>query len=294
MSQEPTHQAHNQVATSFPKPKTRGVWRMKAGWLYYSAKRYAQWFKPGHHYASTRFPQADVQSSFPHVAFAHSSLLLRQLKDVDMWLQHNKIHNLTLALQRINGLVIHPGETMSFWRLVGNPSRRKGYKQGMVLVNGVFRPGFGGGLCQLTNLIYWMTLHTPLTVTERYRHQYDVFPDSNRSLPFGSGATIAFNYIDLQITNHTDSPYCLHLYFNESDLCGEWRLQQPQPTRYEVYEMNHHFTQHSTGHYIRHNQIWRRVLNGAGETFAPDEQVTDNHALMMYSPLLPSTESTEC
>ena len=45
----------------------------------------------------------------------------------------------------------------------------------------------GGGLCQLSNLIYWMTLHTPLTITERYRHSYDVFPDSNRTQPFGSG-----------------------------------------------------------------------------------------------------------
>lgn len=292
MSHTSTHRVQKQAVSSLPQPKTRGVWRMKAGWLYHSTKRYAQWFKPGHHYATTRLPQAEVQSNYPYVAFAHSSLLLRQLKDVDMWLQHNKIHNLNLALQRINGLVIHPGETMSFWRLVGNPSRLKGYKLGMVLVNGDFRPGYGGGLCQLTNLIYWMTLHTPLTVTERYRHQYDVFPDAHRKLPFGSGATIAFNYIDLQITNHTHSPYCLHLYLNASDLCGEWRVPQPQSMRYEVYETNHHFTQHSTGYYIRHNQIWRRVLNYAGDSLAPDEPVTENHALMMYSPLLPSSDPT--
>lgn len=39
----------------------------------------------------------------------------------------------------------------------------------------------GGGLCQLSNLIFWMTFHTPLTVTERYRHSHDVFPDANRT-----------------------------------------------------------------------------------------------------------------
>ena len=39
-----------------------------------------------------------------------------------------------------------------------------------------------------------MTLHTPLQVTERYRHSYDVFPDADRKLPFGSGATCAYNY----------------------------------------------------------------------------------------------------
>ena len=45
----------------------------------------------------------------------------------------------------------------------------------MVLHYGSFQTGIGGGLCQLSNLIYWMTLHTPLTVTERYRHSFDVF-----------------------------------------------------------------------------------------------------------------------
>ena len=72
---------------------------------------------------------------------------------------------------------------------------------GMVLHNGGFKPGVGGGLCQLSNLIYWMTLHTPLTVVERWRHSYDVFPDAERTQPFGSGATVAYNHIDLQIRN---------------------------------------------------------------------------------------------
>ena len=61
--------------------------------------------------------------------------------------------------------------------------------EGMILRNGRVASGVGGGLCQMTNLLYWMTLHTPLTVTERWRHGYDVFPDSNRTQPFGSGAT---------------------------------------------------------------------------------------------------------
>ena len=69
----------------------------------------------------------------------------------------------------------------------------------MVLHYGSFQTGIGGGLCQLSNLIYWMTLHTPLTVTERYRHSFDVFPDSRRTQPFGSGATCSYNYLDLQI-----------------------------------------------------------------------------------------------
>ena len=65
---------------------------------------------------------------------------------------------------------------MSYWYLIGKPTAGKGYLPGMILRNGGYLAATGGGLCQLSNLIYWMTLHTPLTVVERHRHGYDVFP----------------------------------------------------------------------------------------------------------------------
>lgn len=32
-------------------------------------------------------------------------------KDVDMWLQHNKVTNLRIAAKELNGVVLKPGET---------------------------------------------------------------------------------------------------------------------------------------------------------------------------------------
>jgi len=158
---------------------------------------------------------------------------------VAMRLQHNKVKNLTIASRRLNGLMVKPGETFSFWRRIGNPTRRKGYVEGMVLFYGNVTAGVGGGLCQLSNLIYWMALHTPLTVTERHRHSYDVFSDSGRTQPFGSGATCAYNYLDLQIKNETDRPYQLIVYLTDTHLVGEWRSTTPSLRRYEVYEKEH-------------------------------------------------------
>lgn len=277
---------------NIPRARTRSTWRLRVGGWYYRVRRYVQWYAPKAKFAKSVTAANQIKSGFPLVAFSHESLLLRELRSVDMWLQHNKVHNLSLAIRKLNGLTLQPGETMSFWRLVGSPSHRKGYKQGMVLVNGGFKPGVGGGLCQLTNLVYWMTLHTPLQVKERYRHQYDVFPDSNRTLPFGSGATIAFNYIDLQIHNGTQVPYCLHLYLSDTHLHGEWCVNSPQNLTYEVYESNHHITQQSTGHYVRHNQIWRRSYDEDGICIQ-DDLMTENHALMMYSPLLSDGSSVQ-
>ncbi|MCR4312315.1 MAG: VanW family protein, partial [Candidatus Uhrbacteria bacterium] len=89
----------------------------------------------------------------------HQSVLLRKLGNADMRLQQNKIINLRLAAQAIDGVLIQPDETVSFWSLVGNPTKRCGYVSGMLLSNGNVTEGIGGGLCQMANILYWMALH---------------------------------------------------------------------------------------------------------------------------------------
>ena len=176
------------------KPIERSPLRRKIGREFYIAKRFLKW-----HFSGTKFSKIDHNIKFPNSWMEHKSTLLRKLKDVDMYLQYNKITNLKLAIAKIDGVVIRPGETFSIWRMVGRPTKRKGYKTGMMIHNGKVATGIGGGLCQLGNLIYWMALHTPLTIKERWRHSFDVFPDVNRTIPFACGATLAYNYIDLQL-----------------------------------------------------------------------------------------------
>ena len=132
------------------------------------------------------FVKDRTENLLPYAVFLHKTILRRKLKDVDMWMQENKIVNLKIAIKQIDGIIIKPNEVFSYWKLIGKPAKRKGYVNGMVLHNGSFRTGTGGGLCQLSNLIFWMSVHTPLTIIERHRHGYDVFPDSNRTQPFGS------------------------------------------------------------------------------------------------------------
>jgi vancomycin resistance protein VanW len=238
-------------------------------------------------FGTARFAKTRKHELLPYQISKHRTPMLRQLKDVDMWLQHNKIINLKIAMKRLHGIMIMPGETFSYWRLIGKPTRRKGYVDGMVLFYGGFKPGVGGGLCQLSNLLYWITLHTPLEVTERHRHSYDVFPDSNRTQPFGSGATCAYNYLDFRIKNNTNEPYQLYLDMEDGDLTGEWRTTQPPLHSYEIYEKEHRISQHYWGGYERYNSIYRKVFNQGGELIA-DEFITENRALMMYQPFLES------
>ncbi|UQZ37739.1 vancomycin resistance protein [Paenibacillus sp. PK3_47] len=262
------------------KPVRRSKLRLFAGKRYFTWKRYLKWWTD-----NTKRAKLHRSENLPYEAAGHATPLLRSLRNVDMTLQYNKIMNLKLAVARLDGLMVRPGERFSYWQSIGKPARRKGYLDGMVLYYGGFRTGTGGGLCQLSNLIYWMTLHTPLTVTERHRHSYDVFPDEQRTQPFGSGATCAYNYLDLQLLNNTEHTYQLKLWLDDTHLHGEWRCDGRQLYHYEVYEAEHGISLEPWGGYIRSNRIRRKLLTRSGE-LAGDEEVAENHALMMYSPLL--------
>ena len=130
-----------------------------------------------------------------------------------------------------------------------------------------------------------MTLHTPLEVKERHRHGYDVFPDSNRTQPFGSGATCFYPYGDLMIYNPTDRPFQLRLRVGETDLEGEWRSDRPPQFRYQIVERHHEMRHEWWGGCSRHNELYLQVFDLEGELLE-DRLVVENHAMMMYTPFL--------
>lgn len=264
------------------KPIYRSKLRVFLGKRYYRLLRYLQWY-----FGKKKYSKEKSVTPLKYIYFTHKTPLYRKLRNVDMWLQHNKVRNLEIALKRVNGIVIYPGETFSYWKTIGKPSRFKGYKKGMNLYYGKFRAETGGGLCQLSNLIYWMALHTPLTVTERHRHSFDVFPDSNRTQPFGTGATCVYNYRDLQITNNTAETYQINIRIEGDHLVGEIRSDIRPYQTYRVYEQEHKITHEFWGGYVRHNLI-RREIWDMDNNFINDEYVCENHALMMYEPLLES------
>ena len=263
------------------RPPIHRSWlRLRLGKAYYAGKRYLLWCSPKFRWAKERRTER-----LPCVQFVHATPLMRQLRGEEMEWQKNKVTNLKLATARLDGIILHPGETFSYWRLIGRPSRRKGYQEGMVLFLGRIGGDIGGGLCQLSNLIFWMTLHTPLTVVERYRHSYDVFPDCGRTQPFGSGATCVYPYRDLMIRNDTQTTFRLHVTVGGEFLEGEWRADRRPEYSYRVVERDHCMQSEYWGGYSRHNKLYREVYDAEGRC-VDVQYVTRNDALMMYSPFL--------
>jgi vancomycin resistance protein VanW len=263
------------------KPKQRTKLRLFLGKVFYFLKKYFYWYLSG-----TKFAKTISHQQLPYEIFQHKSLLRRELRNVKTWMQENKINNLKLAIEKLDGLTLNPEEIFSYWLLIGAPVKRKGYLPGMILYNGKVFAGTGGGLCQLSNLIYWMTLHTPLIIQERYRHSYDVFPDTNRKQPFGTGATCAYPNIDLQVKNNTKAIFQLKLSLTKTHLVGRWFSNKPLKVKYVIEEKDHHLKHELWGGYTRNNKIFRKTLDVKSRKEIVEEFITENHAIMMYSPLL--------
>ena len=132
--------------------------------------------------------------------------------------QENKAFNLKLAAATIDGLVIGPGETFSFWALVKDADREIPYKNGLAEVNGKLVTEQGGGLCQLSNLLCWVLLHSPLTVTERHGHRKKDFPEPKSDAPMGVDAAVAEGWLDLRFQNNTEQSFQIGIFFTEKEI----------------------------------------------------------------------------
>lgn len=222
------------------------------------------------------------EEPLPVLIYRHNSLILRRLGQVDMTLQENKAVNLALAAPHVSGVLLRPGETLSFWQLVGNPSARRGYRKGLTVGNGATGQGVGGGMCQFTNLLHWLALHSDLTITEHHHHDgYDLFPDFGRQVPFGVGTSIVYNYLDYRLRNDTVRTYQLLTWVDGEYLRGELRADLPQGVKYHLHAENERFVQED-GVVYRLGQVWREAVDPATGNVTARGLLRENHARVMY------------
>ena len=106
-----------------------------------------------------------------------------------------KVHNLRLAVRRIDGALVPANGTFSFWKQLGPATRRRGYVAGRELREGCIVPSVGGGLCQLSNALYDAALRAGFEIVERHAHTAAV-PGSLAEI--GRDATVFWNYVDLR------------------------------------------------------------------------------------------------
>ncbi len=229
-----------------------------------------------------KFAEEKTDELLSFVAYRHTSLIRRKLGNVDLQLQENKAANLSIAAPKVNGIVIKPGEVFSFWQLVGPPKEKYGYKTGLTIAKGQPSKDIGGGMCQFTNLIHWMILHSPLDIVEHHHHDgVDLFPDFNRQVPFGTGTSILYNYKDYRFKNNTNQSFQLVTYTDDEYLHGELRCEKPLNLAYHIKAENEYFSRED-GVVYRNGEIYRTVIDKKTGNTVEKKLIKTNHARVMY------------
>lgn len=114
----------------------------------------------------------------------------------------SRIHNIVLAAAKLNGILLPPGETLSFNQALGDVSAYTGYQQAYVIKDGKTILGDGGGVCQVSTTIFRAALAAGLPILERRAHSYRVGYYEQDSRP-GLDATVYSPTTDLKIKNDT-------------------------------------------------------------------------------------------
>ena len=232
------------------------------------------------------FAQDKQEEPLPNLVYAQESGLIKRGPGIDPVLQENKAVNIDLASKELNNLIIHPGETFSFWKTVGKTSKRKGYKDGRVIIGNRLTPGTGGGLCNLSNTIHLLVLHSPLKVTELWKHSDALAPDEGERHPFSTGTSVSYNNIDYRFRNDTHQDIQLRVWVDGETLHAELRSERAFPRRYEITEEGHHFHKEDDGNYYRISKIYRESYDKKTGKLLDKELIWDNHSMVMFDPKL--------
>lgn len=113
----------------------------------------------------------------------------------------NRINNIKLAAEKINGLILNPGEEFSYNGSVGQRTEAAGFKKAGAYSNGEVVQEIGGGICQVSSTLYCAVLYANLSITDRTCHYFPV-----DYLPAGLDATVSWKTPDFKFKNNRDYP----------------------------------------------------------------------------------------
>lgn len=116
----------------------------------------------------------------------------------------DRTNNVVLAASQFNGLVLQPGEVLSFNGVVGERTAEKGYKAAnMITADKSLQPAIGGGVSQTSTTLYNAAIRAGLEVIEYKRHS---FPVSYIKKGLDTTVNLPYPEIDIKVRNTKDSP----------------------------------------------------------------------------------------
>jgi vancomycin resistance protein YoaR len=108
----------------------------------------------------------------------------------------DRINNIRLAIKKINGYKLKPGEVFSFNDIVGKRDAENGFKMAVIIINGEYGEDMGGGVCQLSSTIFNAADKAGMEIIEKHSHSKEV-----KYVPAGRDAAVSYGYLDLKFKN---------------------------------------------------------------------------------------------
>ncbi len=128
----------------------------------------------------------------------------------------DRVHNLKLAADSLNRLILKPGQKFSFNRFLGDRTYDKGYKDAGVVVNGRIVKGVAGGICQITSTLYNALLLADVEIIQRYSHS--IYDEETAYTPPGFDSAVAYPYKDLVFRNSHDQNILIEFEFKVDEV----------------------------------------------------------------------------
>ena len=127
-----------------------------------------------------------------------------------------RITNIEVATERINGIVLYPGDVFSVNETILYRNAENGYEMAGSYEGGQTVQSYGGGVCQVSTTLYNAVILAELEIVERQNHSMTV-----AYVPLAQDAAIAGDYLDFKFKNNQEYPIYLegytkgkNLYFN--------------------------------------------------------------------------------
>ena len=171
---------------------------------------------------STSLSERPAENAFPVILASFSTTLAGSVP--------GRTHNIRLACRELDGVVMAPGDVLSFNRRVGPRTAERGYCDAPVILRESRQLQLGGGICQVASTLFVAGLMSGLSVVKRHRHSNPV-----DYIPLGQDATISWGVKDLQLRNDLDQPVRMHLEVLGATLTARIEAQAPLRESYELY-----------------------------------------------------------
>ncbi len=247
-----------------------GAWSHRARSRGLAAERRAAWLRSPSDYGRGRL--AGPAKAYPFEVWRAEIPLVRHDAGLTQLFEDGKRHNVALAAPALDGLLLDPDETFSFWRTVGAPTAARGFDVGMELRGGCVIPSVGGGICLLTNALFRLAVETGATIVERHGHSLTAVPP----LPgetWGLDATAAYPHLDLRF--RPPAPMRLAVEASSDVLAIRATAAAPLVGATFVTSEADQVLRDAEGHQVRTNRL-RRLQYSAGGTLVGDEVVAEN------------------